>query len=266
MFQNLVVTGEIQIVSPSKYQPEDVAQRNDWENEPVEFVLAARQIMPKDNSEVFSDFTCTGIRKYLPVLKEGQFAAVVGQLVPSENGGPRMFDDGTFSFDVKVTAVRILGESAPEDRFDLVDFVAVGNVGNPPKTGSTKDGTKYAKLSLATKYRSFVGGKFEAETLWTRWTAWGQKAETAARYFPKGKGLVLHAIGLDTDLSSHGPSYYETGDGEKRSSISGSVNEFAFINDGKGKDSHAPTDQWGTGGGSVGFVHSDDDEGGEIPF
>ena len=68
----------------------------------------------------------------------------------------------------------------------------VGRLGQKPELEETSDGTKYAKLTIATSERyTDRGGAIHENTVWTRAVAWGEVAEGIVARFDKGDSVAL---------------------------------------------------------------------------
>jgi len=68
----------------------------------------------------------------------------------------------------------------------------VGRLGQKPELEETSDGTKYAKLTIATSERyTDRGGAIHENTMWTRAVAWGAVAEGIVAKFDKGDSVAL---------------------------------------------------------------------------
>jgi single-strand DNA-binding protein len=85
----------------------------------------------------------------------------------------------------------------------------IGNAGNTPVVQETKNGNKYAKISLATnhKYTNKDGEKVK-ETQWHPIVFWGKKAEIAEKYISKGQKVFIEG--------SLNYRTYENDEGEKK--------------------------------------------------
>ena len=85
----------------------------------------------------------------------------------------------------------------------------IGNAGSSPKVQESKNGNKYAKLSLATNnnYTNKDGEKVK-ETQWHPIVFWGKKAEIAERYIQKGQEVFIEG--------SLNYRSYESDEGEKK--------------------------------------------------
>ena len=85
----------------------------------------------------------------------------------------------------------------------------IGNAGSSPKVQESKNGNKYAKLSLATNnnYTNKDGEKVK-ETQWHPIVFWGKKAEIAEKYIQKGQEVFIEG--------SLNYRSYESDEGEKK--------------------------------------------------
>ena len=68
----------------------------------------------------------------------------------------------------------------------------IGNLGMNPEVKQMENGTKLAKMSLATNeyYTDSKGEKIE-KTQWHNVVAWGKTAELAEKYLQKGKEVAI---------------------------------------------------------------------------
>lgn len=67
-----------------------------------------------------------------------------------------------------------------------------GRLGQAPEVGTTPEGVKYARLTIATsEHYTDSGGQIREKTEWTRAVAWGEVAEAVASRFDKGAAVVL---------------------------------------------------------------------------
>ena len=98
----------------------------------------------------------------------------------------------------------------------------IGNIGNAPEIVSFENGSKLAKLSLATNesYRNAKGEKV-TETQWHNLTVWGKQAETVEKYVGKGQEIAIEGKLVNRA--------YETKDGEKRYKTEIIVQEFLLL-------------------------------------
>lgn len=98
----------------------------------------------------------------------------------------------------------------------------IGNIGNAPEIVSFENGSKLAKMSLATSesYRNAKGEKV-TETQWHNLTVWGKQAETIEKYVGKGQEMAIEGKLVNRA--------YETKDGEKRYKTEIIVQEFLLL-------------------------------------
>jgi single-strand DNA-binding protein len=84
-----------------------------------------------------------------------------------------------------------------------------GNAGTTPVVQETKNGNKYAKISLATNYNyTNKDGEKVKETQWHPIVFWGKKAEIAEKYISKGQEVFIEG--------SLNYRTYENDEGEKK--------------------------------------------------
>lgn len=70
--------------------------------------------------------------------------------------------------------------------------IVVGNLGAKPKSGTTKSGTTWCRLSIATNERyKDKSGEWKERTEWHQVVLWGKMAENAARYLSKGRQVYV---------------------------------------------------------------------------
>jgi len=106
--------------------------------------------------------------------------------------------------------------------------ILMGNLTRDPETRTTPSGQSVTNFSIAVN-RSWVGkdGQKQEETSFIECDAWGPRGETIAKYFGKGRQiLVMGRLRQD--------SWEDKDTGKKRSAIRVVVEEFSFVNDGRG--------------------------------
>jgi len=71
-------------------------------------------------------------------------------------------------------------------------FLAIGRCGQDPEMKTMPDGTKLAKVSLATskKFKD-KAGQDQEKTQWHNLVFWGKRAEVIEKYIQKGKQLFV---------------------------------------------------------------------------
>jgi len=92
--------------------------------------------------------------------------------------------------------------------------ILVGNLGDNPEIKTTKNGDKFAKLSLATnKKAKNAEGKLEDKTTWHTITVWDPKiSETLESYTKVGSKLYVEGeIEIRTYTNSEGKKVYAQG-------------------------------------------------------
>ena len=115
--------------------------------------------------------------------------------------------------------------------------ILMGNLTADPEVRTTPSGQSVTSFSLAVNrtFRSSDGNRRE-ETSFINCTAWGNTGETIAKYVGKGRQLLVSGR-----LQQRSWEDKETG--KRRSAIDVIVEEFSFVNDGRGSGASA-------GGGS----------------
>ena len=114
--------------------------------------------------------------------------------------------------------------------------VLLGNLTADPETRTTPSGQNVTSFSLAVNRTwNDASGQRQEETSFINCTAWGPRGETIAKYVGKGRQLLVSGR-----LQQRSWDDKETG--KKRSTIDVVVEEFSFVNDGRGE---------GSGGGAA---------------
>jgi single-strand DNA-binding protein len=113
--------------------------------------------------------------------------------------------------------------------------ILLGNLTADPETRTTPSGQSVTSFSLAVNRTwNDANGQRQEETSFINCTAWGARGETIAKYVQKGRQLLVSGR-----LQQR--SWDDKDTGKKRSTIDVIVEEFSFINDGRGSGSNAPT-------------------------
>ena len=111
--------------------------------------------------------------------------------------------------------------------------ILMGNLTADPEVRTTPSGQSVTSFSLAVN-RTFRGsdGNRREETSFINCTAWGNTGETIAKYVGKGRQLLVSGR-----LQQRSWEDKETG--KRRSAIDVIVEEFSFVNDGRGSGANA---------------------------
>ncbi len=111
--------------------------------------------------------------------------------------------------------------------------ILMGNLTADPEVRTTPSGQSVTSFSLAVN-RTFRGsdGNRREETSFINCTAWGNTGETIAKYVGKGRQLLVSGR-----LQQRSWEDKETG--KRRSAIDVIVEEFSFVNDGRGSSANA---------------------------
>ena len=98
----------------------------------------------------------------------------------------------------------------------------IGRLGNDPEIKDTKNGSKLAKLSLATdeSYRDAKGTKVD-NTQWHRLVAWDRNADFAEKFLTKGQQIAIEGRLVSGS--------YEDKDGNRRYTTDIHVNDFMML-------------------------------------
>lgn len=115
--------------------------------------------------------------------------------------------------------------------------ILMGNLTADPEVRTTPSGQSVTSFSLAVN-RTFRGsdGNRREETSFINCTAWGNTGETIAKYVGKGRQLLVSGR-----LQQRSWEDKETG--KRRSAIDVIVEEFSFVNDGRGSGANAAGSQ-----------------------
>lgn len=106
--------------------------------------------------------------------------------------------------------------------------ILLGNLTADPEQRTTPSGQSVTSFSLAVNRTwNDANGQRQEETSFINCTAWGQRGETIAKYVSKGRQLLVSGR-----LQQRSWDDKETG--KKRSTIDVIVEEFSFVNDGRG--------------------------------
>jgi single-strand DNA-binding protein len=147
----------------------------------------------------------------------------------------------------------------------LANVTIIGNLGRDPETRYTQNGRMSVYFSIASSRRwTDQNGQQQEKTNWFNVTAWGKQAETLDNLAQQGiirKGTQLYVSGRIDQRD------YVTSDGQPRSSMDVTVNEFQLLgsradNQGGGYGGRRDDAESGSGAGG-GFEPQDIDE---IPF
>ncbi len=115
--------------------------------------------------------------------------------------------------------------------------ILMGNLTADPELRTTPNGQNLASFTLAiNRTWNSTNGERQEETSFINCTAWGNTGETIAKYVGKGRQLLVSGR-----LQQRSWEDKETG--KRRSAIDVIVEEFSFVNDGRGSGANA-------GGGS----------------
>jgi len=113
--------------------------------------------------------------------------------------------------------------------------ILLGNLTRDPETRTTPSGQSVTNFSIAVN-RNWLDkdGQKQEETSFIECDAWAGRGETIAKYFSKGRQiLVCGRLRQDT--------WEDKETGKKRSAIRVVVEEFSFVNDGKGGNAGGST-------------------------
>ena len=108
--------------------------------------------------------------------------------------------------------------------------ILLGNLTRDPETRATTGGQSVTNVSIAVNRTwTDANGQKQEATDFIECDAWGQRGETIAKFFTKGRQILISGR-----LSQQSWDDKETG--KKRSTIRVVIDEFSFVNDGKGSN------------------------------
>lgn len=117
--------------------------------------------------------------------------------------------------------------------------ILMGNLTRDPETRATNGGQSVTSFSIAVNDTWVKDGERQERANFIECDAWGQRGDTIAKYFTKGRQILVEG-------SLRQDTWDDKETGKKRSAIRVLVNGFSFINDGAGKgsakSSSAPND------------------------
>ena len=114
----------------------------------------------------------------------------------------------------------------------------IGNLTRDPQLRYTSSQTAVCDLGLAVNRRSRTSaGEQREEVCFVDITAWGKQAETLSKYVTKGRQLFVEGrLTLDR---------WETKDGQKRSKLHVTLENFQFLDSGRSRQGAAGAPQEG---------------------
>jgi len=106
--------------------------------------------------------------------------------------------------------------------------ILLGNLTADPETRTTPNGQSVTSFSIAVNRTwNDANGNRQEETSFINCTCWGARGETIAKYFSKGRQIMVSGR-----LQQR--SWDDKDTGKKRSAIDVVVEEFSFVNDSRG--------------------------------
>ena len=109
--------------------------------------------------------------------------------------------------------------------------ILLGNLTADPETRTTPNGQSVTSFSIAVNRTwNDANGNRQEETSFINCTCWGARGETIAKYFSKGRQIMVSGR-----LQQR--SWDDKDTGKKRSAIDVVVEEFSFVNDSRGAGS-----------------------------
>lgn len=106
--------------------------------------------------------------------------------------------------------------------------ILMGNLTRDPETRATNSGQSVTNFSIAVNDTWVKDGERQERANFIECDAWGQRGDTIAKYFTKGRQILVEG-------SLRQDTWDDKETGKKRSAIRVLVNGFSFVNDGSGK-------------------------------
>jgi single-strand DNA-binding protein len=115
-----------------------------------------------------------------------------------------------------------------EEEMAYNKVILLGNLTRDPETRSTSGGASVTNFSVAVN-ESWVdkSGEKQERTSFIECEAWGSRGETIAKYFSKGRQILV-------DGRLRQDTWEDKETGKSRSTLRVQVDGFSFVNDGKG--------------------------------
>lgn len=183
--------------------------------------------------------------------KNGNYV-INGPNITEKDGEPRT------TFEVECDELSFSGKSAKDtDYQDVTKVILWGHLGNDADMRYTPSGTAVANTSIAVNQMLFENEERKKLTIWWRLATWAKSAETALKWWHKGKALIVWGT-LVSDKTGGCP-VWKTNAGENRASYQLSVTGWQFAPGSRGSNgdsSPLPDDSYA--------IETSKDE--EIPF
>jgi single-strand DNA-binding protein len=111
--------------------------------------------------------------------------------------------------------------------------ILLGNLTRDPETKATPSGQSVTSFAVAVNDTwTDKNGEKQERANFIDCDAWGQRGETIAKYFTKGRQILVEgSLRMD--------SWDDKDSGKKRSKLSVTVQSFSFVSDGKGSGTGA---------------------------
>jgi single-strand DNA-binding protein len=246
-YQSIIFTGKI------------IDTQVNPDGSPALTVQCRRVIALKEGiRENLTDFLCyfnENTAKLVARLSVDNHISVIGQLIPDEKGNPGVID-GISYYQIDVSSITLLNDQADEAREDLQRVILVGFPGKEPELRYTESGSMVCNSSIAAEYLyKDAEGKWQKDTIWTRISLWGTKAESFNQHIHKPfPPIIIEINDLTVNEETNGPRMFDRRDGSLGSSFEASVNSWRF----------SPTRKENGGGKPAGNEPADDSD--DIPF
>ena len=117
----------------------------------------------------------------------------------------------------------------------MADFIAVtGNVGSVDELRTVGDTVVLNFTTASNRRFTTKSGEKREETMWVRWSVWGNFAKGIAPYLAKGKVVAVRGT-LKIDPETGGPSTWDN-NGETRTRFEADVEKLEMFGGGQAQE------------------------------
>lgn len=171
--------------------------------------------------------------------KDGNYI-INGPSITEKDGEPRT------AFEVECDELSFSGKSEKDVMYqDVTKVVLWGHLGQNADMRYTPSGTAVANTSMAVNQMLYENEERKKLTIWWRLATWAKSAETALKWWNKGKALIVWG-NLVADKTG-GCAVWQTTSGENRANYQMSVTGWQFSpgsKSGNGESGPAPDDRF----------------------
>lgn len=137
--------------------------------------------------------------------------------------------------------------------------ILLGNLTRDPETRMAGSGSVTSFSVAVNDTWTDKSGQRQERANFIECEAWGQRGETIAKYFTKGRQILVEG-------SLRQDTWEDKETGKKRSAIKVNIDQFSFVNDGKGSGAGAANTSTTTSNDTVTDVPEGEVDLSEIPF